>query len=75
MSRKPGTPRRTRRGPLQLVHGDRRARHLQLVSDQWLGELANRAAVLPLSRRGSFGRGEALRPAEYQPGPAPLEPA
>jgi hypothetical protein len=65
--------RRGRRVPLT----DRGARHLELVTDQWLAELGDRLVVLPRSRRGALGRRRTLRSAgdpRSQAGPSPLRP-
>jgi hypothetical protein len=52
------------RGP--RTHGrrvavtDRGARHLELVTDEWLAELGDRRALLPRSRRSALGRRKTL---------------
>jgi hypothetical protein len=54
---------------------DRGARHLELVTLQWLAELGDRRAVLPRSRRGALGRRKTLAgPGEprSQAGSSPL---
>jgi hypothetical protein len=56
---------------------DRGARHLELVTDQWLAELGQRRVVLPRSRRGALGRKKTLAgPGEprSQAGSYPLRP-
>lgn len=75
MSSKTENPSRPRRGRWRIGSDERRARHLQLVTDEWLAELANQRTVLPFARRGPLARRRAPRAAEDQGGPAPLGPA
>ena len=49
-----------RRRGRRVAVTDRGARHLELVTDQWLAELGDRRAVLPRSRRGALGRRKTL---------------
>lgn len=71
MSSPTDNPPRPRRGRWRLGSDERQARHLQLVTDEWLAELTNQRTVLPFARRGPL----APRAAEGRGGPAPLRPA
>ncbi len=75
MSGNAGNPSRPRRGRLRTASGERRARHLRLVTDEWLAEIATQKTMLSFSRRGPLPRRRAPRAAADRTGSAQLRPA
>lgn len=62
-------------GPTRIGSDERHTRHLQLVTDEWLAELAKQRTVLPFTPRGPLGRHRAPRAEEGQGDTVPLRPA